>query len=57
MEVLGNNKNVVNQSFTIDLKDEFGFIHCIGSKLLPAKKLVRCKVLMIRKGKPVLKLL
>jgi hypothetical protein len=57
MEVQGHNKNVVNQLFTLDLKDEFGFSHCIDLKSLPAKKYVRCKVIMIRKGKPVLKLL
>jgi len=57
MKVQSHNKNVVNQLFTLDLKDEFGFIHCIDSKSPPRKKYVSCKVLMIRKGKPVLKLL
>jgi hypothetical protein len=55
--VLDHKKNAVNQLFTIDLKDEFGFNHCIDSKSIPATKYVRCKVIRVRKGKPLLELL
>jgi hypothetical protein len=57
MELQSHDENSVNQSITLNLRDKFGFIHCIDSKSLPATKYVRCKVIMIRKGKPLLKLL
>jgi hypothetical protein len=57
LKVTGNTRNIINDSFTLDLTDKFGFTHCIQSAILPDGETVRCRVKMIRKGKPLLILL
>jgi hypothetical protein len=57
LEMTGHKVNTINQSFTIDLRDEFGFTHCLDTYEVPDSRSVRCKVIMIRKGKPLLKLM
>ena len=57
VEVTGIYKSPVNSSFILNLKDKYGFIHSIESSSPPAAKFIRCEVLMIKKGKPQLKLL
>jgi hypothetical protein len=57
MKVTNIFKNPVKALFTIDLIDNFGFTHCIEVNAPPKSKTVRCKVAMIKKGKPLLELL
>jgi hypothetical protein len=57
LKVAGYTQNIINDSFTLDLTDKFGFAHCIQSDTLPEGESVRCRVKMIRKGKPLLILL
>jgi hypothetical protein len=57
MKVTNIFKNPVKALFTIDLIDNFGFTHCIEVNAPPESKTVRCKVAMIKKGKPLLELL
>jgi hypothetical protein len=57
LKLSGTNRNVINDTFTLDLIDKFGFRYCIESTILPDKKNVRCRVTMIKKGKPLLELL
>jgi hypothetical protein len=57
LKVTGYTQNMINDSFTLDLTDKFGFAHCIQSDTLPEREMVRCRVKMIRKGKPLLILL
>lgn len=57
MEVTGFSKSIINPSFTLNLKDKFGFTHCIETAMPPKTKLVRCRVVMIKKGRPLLELL
>jgi len=57
MEVTGFVGNVVNSSFTINLKDKFGFTHSLQSPTPPAAQFVNCCIGTIRKGKPLLELL
>jgi hypothetical protein len=57
MTLTGFTENIVNPSFTINLMDSFGFTHCIETATLPAGKKVRCRIVMIKKGKPLLELL
>jgi hypothetical protein len=57
MKVTSVYESLINPSFTINLKDKFGFTHCIEAISKPAGKSVLCKVLMIKKGKPLLELL
>ena len=57
MRVTSFYKNPVNHSFTINLKDKYSFSHCIETSTPPNAKSVRCKVLMIKKGKPLLEIL
>jgi hypothetical protein len=57
LKVTGHTPNIINESFTLDLTDEFGFTHCIRSTSLPVSGTVRCRIKMIRKGKPLLILL
>ena len=54
MDITSYSKNPVNDSFTLNLKDEFGFTHCIEAAILPEKEYIHCMVVMIRKGKPLL---
>jgi hypothetical protein len=54
LKVTGYRQNTINDSFTVDLTDKFGIDHCIESKTLPEKESVRCRIKMIRKGKPLL---
>jgi hypothetical protein len=57
LKVNGYNQNIINDSFTLDLTDKFGFTHCIQSDTVPDGESVTCRVKMIRKGKPLLILL
>lgn len=57
LEITGFTKNIINPSFTINLKDKFGFTHCIETATPPEVNSVRCRVVMIKKGKPLLELL
>ena len=57
MQITGFKENSINSSFTIDLKDKFGFTHCIETPVRPESGYVRCRITMIKKGKPLLELL
>jgi hypothetical protein len=57
MNVTGFTENIINPSFTINLKDKFGFTHCIETSTPPEGNSVSCRVVMIKKGKPLLYLL
>jgi hypothetical protein len=57
MQITGITENSINSSFTIDLKDKFGFAHCIETPVRPRSGYVRCRIMMIKKGKPLLELL
>jgi hypothetical protein len=57
LEVVSNLKNLINNSFTVNLKDSFGFMHCIETYTLPENSFVWCRILKIKKGKPLLKLM
>jgi hypothetical protein len=57
LKVTGYTQNIINDSFTLDLTDKFGFTHCIQSDTLPERESVKCRIKMIRKGKPLLVLL
>jgi hypothetical protein len=57
MQVTGITKSLVNPSFTLNLKDKFGFTHCIETSVVPVSETVRCRVVMIKKGKPLLDIL
>jgi hypothetical protein len=57
LEVLSFSKNIINDSFTINLKDEFGFSHCIETSVPPEKEFIQCRVAKIKKGKPLLEVL
>jgi hypothetical protein len=57
MKITGSARNEINQSFTLDLKDKFGYKHCIETSFLPEGKTVNCRIVMIKKGKPLLELL
>jgi hypothetical protein len=57
MKITGCNENILEKSYSIDLLDEFGFRHCVSSASVPEKETVVCRVVMIRKGRPLLKVL
>jgi hypothetical protein len=57
LDVTSCSKNIINDSFTLYLKDKFGFTHCIETASLPEKESIQCRVVMIRKGKPLLQVL
>jgi hypothetical protein len=57
LEITGITRSIINPSFTINLKDKFGFTHCIETATPPEGKSVSCRVVMIKKGKPLLELL
>jgi hypothetical protein len=57
MTVTGFNKSLINNSFTLNVKDKFGFAHNIDSLKPPDGKSVSCRVIMIKKGKPLFELL
>jgi hypothetical protein len=57
LEITSFTKNIINPSFTINLKDKFGFTHCIETSTPPEGNSVSCRVVMIKKGKPLLYLL
>jgi hypothetical protein len=54
LEVTGTFESVINSSFTITLKDKFGFTHCIETAMAPSLKSIYCRVVMIKKGRPLL---
>lgn len=57
MKVISCERNTVNSAFTIGIVDKFGYSHCIESAEPASKESVRCKVKMIKKGRPLLELL
>ena len=57
MLVTGVNKSLINNSFILTVRDKFGFFHSIGTPNTPDGKSVRCKVIKIKKGKPLFQLL
>jgi hypothetical protein len=57
MQITGFKENIINSSFTIDLKDKFGFTHCIETPVRLESGYVHCRIVMIKKGKPLLRLL
>jgi hypothetical protein len=57
LDVTSFSKNIINNSFTLNLKDAFGFTHCIETSILPEKEYIQCRVVMIKKGKPLLEIL
>lgn len=57
LKVTGYRQSIINDSFTLDLTDKFGYTHCVESGTLPDSENVTCRVKMIRKGKPLLLLL
>lgn len=57
LDVITSSENIINNSFTLYLKDAFGFTHCVETATLPEKDSIQCRVVMIRKGKPVLEVL
>jgi hypothetical protein len=56
LKVTGFTNSSVNTSFTLNLKDKFGYVHCIETPVIPEKGTVRCRIVMIKKGKPMLEL-
>lgn len=54
MKVTSCNKNDINELFTVNLTDDFGFTHCIELGSPPLSDYIRCTVKMIKKGKPLL---
>ena len=57
MDVISVTRNVINKSFTIILKDNFGFNHCLETTFHPQKKRIQCRVVRIKKGKPLLEIM
>lgn len=57
MKLTSIDRNVINSTFTLELKDKFGLYHCIETDRIPGRKNVRCKVIMIKKGRPMLEVL
>jgi hypothetical protein len=57
MKITNCTENTIDKSYTLDLLDEFGHKHCISSGAAPEKKTVVCRVIMIRKGRPLFKVL
>lgn len=57
MRITGKTRNPVNDSYNIDLLDETGHSHCIETDLLPSEESMRCRIIMMRKGKPLLEIL
>jgi len=57
MKITNCTENTIDKSYTLDLLDEFGHKHCISSGTAPEKKSVVCRVVMIRKGRPLFKVL
>jgi hypothetical protein len=57
MEVTGYIQNTINSLFTITLTDKFGFMHCIETATPPEERTIRCRIKMIKKGRPLLEAL
>jgi hypothetical protein len=57
MKIASTGRNVINGTFTLNLKDRFGHSHCIETDKIPAGKNVKCRVEMIKKGRLILVLL
>jgi hypothetical protein len=53
MAITDFTKSLVNNSFTINVKDEFGFTYSLDSFKPPYSRSIRCRVIRIRKGKPL----
>lgn len=54
LEITSFTKNIINPAFTLNLKDRFGFIHCLESPKPPDCRFITCRIGMIKKGKPLL---
>jgi hypothetical protein len=57
MKVTGISKNEIKNTFNVGLADEFGHSHTVEMSDPPDKDLVKCRVAMIRKGRPRLDVL
>jgi hypothetical protein len=57
MDVISYSENVINKSFTLTLKDKFGFNYCIETASHPQKTHIQCRVIRIKKGKPMLEIM
>jgi hypothetical protein len=57
LKITGCTKNILDNTWTLNLTDKLGFEHNLSVRSLPAGQSVECRVIMIRKGKPLLKLL
>jgi hypothetical protein len=57
MKITQVERNKINKSYTIDLMDEFGYSHCLETAAAPKEDIIKCRVAMIRKGKPLLEVL
>jgi hypothetical protein len=56
MEITGYTISEVKTSFTLFLKDKHGFVHFVENQVLPQKNTVSCRIIMIKKGKPLIEL-
>jgi hypothetical protein len=54
LEIVSKLKNFINDSFMLNLRDAFGFVHCIEIPKEPVKGYIDCRIVKIRKGKPLL---
>ena len=57
MKITGFSRNIDDDLYTLDVVDEFRHSHCIKVSVIPDGETIRCRVRMIRKGKPLLELL
>lgn len=57
MKIVSAERNIINGTFTLNLNDTFGYSHCIETDKIPAGDTVKCRVEMIKKGRPLLELL
>lgn len=57
LKITGSVRNIINPSFTLNLRDKFGFTHIVEAAAIPKTKSVRCRIVMVKKGKPLLEVL
>ena len=50
-------RNKINGTFTLELCDKFGMFHCVETDRIPEGNNVRCRVINIKKGRPILEVL
>jgi hypothetical protein len=46
--------NSINSLFNVELKDKYGFTHCLETSDPPGNEIIKCRVSAIKKGKPIL---